>query len=308
MNEKLLDGKRLAAEIRGEVGERVTGLAARGIVPRLDVILVGDDPASRVYVGAKARACEKLGMASGTHRLDPGAGQTAVERLVDDLDADPGVDGILVQLPLPDDYDTHAVLDRIDPAKDVDGFHPLNVGLLQQGRPALVACTPAGIMELLRREKIPVEGRRAVIVGRSDIVGKPLAMLLLHAHATVTLCHSRTRDLAAVTREADILVAAAGKLALIGPDHVKPGAVVIDVGIHRITERGTVERLFPGDEARMARFEAKGAVLAGDVDFVRAAPLASRITPVPGGVGPLTIAMLMANTVRAASLRRGIEA
>ncbi|NOZ78807.1 MAG: bifunctional methylenetetrahydrofolate dehydrogenase/methenyltetrahydrofolate cyclohydrolase FolD [Acidobacteria bacterium] len=308
MNEKLLDGKRLAAEIRGEVGERVAGLAARGIVPRLDVILVGDDPASRVYVGAKARACEKLGMASGTHRLEAGAGQAAVERLVDDLNADPGVDGILVQLPLPDGYDTHAVLDRIDPAKDVDGFHPLNVGLLQQGRPALVACTPAGIMELLRREKIPVEGRRAVIVGRSDIVGKPLAMLLLHAHATVTLCHSRTRDLAAVTGQADILVAAAGKLALIGPEHVKPGAVVIDVGIHRITERETVERLFPGDEARMARFEAKGSVLAGDVDFVRVAPLASRITPVPGGVGPLTIAMLMANTVRAASLRRGIEA
>ncbi len=305
MTGKWLDGKRLAAEIRAEVGERVTGLKARGIVPRLDVILVGDDPASRVYVGAKARACDKLGMASKTHRIEATAGQAVLERLVDDLNGDPEVDGILVQLPLPDGYDTHAVLDRIDPAKDVDGFHPLNVGLLQQGRPALTPCTPAGIMELLRREKIPIEGRRAVIVGRSDIVGKPLALLLLHANATVTLCHSRTRDLAAVTREADILVVAAGRLALIGPEHVKPGAVVIDVGIHRVTRRETLARLFPGDEARMARFEAKGSVLAGDVDATRVAPLASRLTPVPGGVGPLTIAMLMSNTERAARLRRG---
>ncbi len=307
MNEKLLDGKRVAAEIRAEVGERVAELRGRGIIPRLDVILVGDDPASKVYVGAKARACEKLGMVSGTHRLEPNAGQAALERLIGDLNADPEVDGILVQLPLPEGYDTHAALDVIDPAKDVDGFHPRNVGLLQQGRPSLTPCTPAGIMELLRREEIPVKGQRAVVVGRSDIVGKPLAMLLLHAHATVTLCHSRTRDLTSVTREADLLVAAAGKLALIGPEHVKPGAAVIDVGIHRLTRREEVERLFPGDEARMARFEAKGSVLTGDVDFVRVAPLASRITPVPGGVGPLTIAMLMSNTERAARLRRGRE-
>ncbi len=305
MDDRILDGKKVAAAIRGEVAARVEELGERGVVPRLDAVLVGDDPASQVYVGSKARTCAKLGMASETHRLSGDASQEEVEALVDRLNADPEVDGILVQLPLPDHLDTHAVLDRIDPAKDVDGFHPVNTGLLQQGRPALVPCTPAGIMEMLRREGIPIEGRRAVVVGRSDIVGKPMAMLLLHAHATVTLCHSRTRDLAGVTREADILVAAAGRLAIIGPEHVKEGAVVIDVGIHRITDRSEVERLFPGDAARMERFESKGSVLAGDVDFVRVAPLASRITPVPGGVGPLTIAMLMANTVRAAAARRG---
>ncbi len=305
MDDRILDGKKVAAAIRGEVAGRVAELGKRGVVPRLDAVLVGDDPASRVYVGSKARTCAKLGMASETHHLSGDAPQEEVEALVDRLNADPEVDGILVQLPLPDHLDTHAVLDRIDPAKDVDGFHPVNTGLLQQGRPALVPCTPAGIMEMLRREGIPIEGRRAVVVGRSDIVGKPMAMLLLHAHATVTLCHSRTRDLAGVTREADILVAAAGRLAIIGPEHVKEGAVVIDVGIHRITDRSEVERLFPGDAARMERFESKGSVLAGDVDFVRVAPLASRITPVPGGVGPLTIAMLMANTVRAAAARRG---
>jgi len=306
MTEKKLDGKKVATEIRAEVAERVARLLGRGVVPRLDVVLVGDDPASRIYVGSKARVSEKLGMVSKTHRLPAETTPDKILALIDGLNEDPEVDGILVQLPLPAALDTHAVLDRIDPAKDVDGFHPVNVGLLQQGRPRLVACTPAGILELLRREAIPIEGRRAVVVGRSDIVGKPLAMLLLHAHATVTLCHSRTRDLAAVTREADILVAAAGRLALIGAEHVRPGAVVIDVGIHRVTDRATVERLFPGDAARLARFEGKGSVLAGDVDYARVEPVAARITPVPGGVGPLTIAMLMANTVRAAELRRGM--
>lgn len=307
MTEKKLDGKKVATEIRAEVAERVARLLGRGVAPRLDVVLVGDDPASRIYVGSKARVSEKLGMVSQTHRLPAETTPDKILALIDGLNEDPEVDGILVQLPLPAALDTHAVLDRIDPAKDVDGFHPVNVGLLQQGRPRLVACTPAGILELLRREAIPIEGRRAVVVGRSDIVGKPLAMLLLHAHATVTLCHSRTRDLAAVTREADILVAAAGRLALIGAEHVRPGAVVIDVGIHRVTDRATVERLFPGDAARLARFEGKGSVLAGDVDYARVEPVAARITPVPGGVGPLTIATLMANTVRAAELRRGME-
>ncbi len=302
----ILDGKKVAARIREEVAGQVAELAARGVVPRLDAVLVGDDPASKVYVGSKARTCAKLGMASETHLLPADTPQEEVIALVERLNGDPAVDGILVQLPLPGHLDTHAVLDRIDPAKDVDGFHPVNTGLLQQGRPGLVPCTPLGIMELLRREGIPVEGRRAVVVGRSDIVGKPMAMLLLHAHATVTLCHSRTRDLAAVTREADILVAAVGRLAVIGPEHVKEGAVVVDVGIHRITERSEVERLFPGDAARLERLEAGGSVLAGDVDFARVAPRASRITPVPGGVGPLTIAMLMANTVRAARARRGL--
>ncbi len=306
MEGKILDGKKIAAEIRAEVAAEVAKLAPRGVVPRLDAVLVGDDPASKVYVGSKARTCKKLGMASETHVLPASTPQAELEELVDRLNADPEVDGILVQLPLPPGIDTHAVLDRIDPAKDVDGFHPVNTGLLQQGRPALVPCTPAGILEMLDREGIEIKGRRAVVVGRSDIVGKPMAMLLLHRHATVTLCHSRTRDLAAVTREADILVAAVGRLAMIGAKHVKEGAVVIDVGIHRLTERSEVERLFPGDAARMERFESKGSVLTGDVDFARVAPLASRITPVPGGVGPLTIAMLMANTVRAARARRGI--
>jgi len=306
MDEKILDGKRIAAQIRAETAEQVARLAPDGVVPRLDAVLVGDDPASRVYVGSKARTCAKLGMASETHLLPAATPQAELETLIDRLNADPEVDGILVQLPLPDGIDTHAVLDRIDPAKDVDGFHPVNTGLLQQGRPTLAPCTPAGILEMLDREGIEIEGRRAVVVGRSDIVGKPMAMLLLHRHATVTLCHSRTRNLAAVTREADILVAAVGRLAMIGPEHVREGAVVIDVGIHRLTEPRVVERLFPGDAARMERLESKGSVLTGDVDFSRVAPLASRITPVPGGVGPLTIAMLMANTVKAARARRGV--
>lgn len=305
MTAKILDGARVARGIREEVAAEVAALAERGVTPRLDVILVGDDPASQVYVRSKARACEKAGIVSETHRLAADIPQRELESLVDRLNEDPEVDGILVQLPLPSGLDTHQVLDRIDPAKDVDGFHPANVGLLVQNRPRFVACTPAGIMELLDREGVSIEGRRAVVVGRSDIVGKPMAMLLLHRHATVTVCHSRTRDLAAVTREADILVAAAGRLALIGPEHVKPGAVVIDVGIHRVTDRSQVERLFPGDEGRRRRFEEKGSVLAGDVDFVRVAEVAGAITPVPGGVGPLTIAMLLANTVASARRRIG---
>ncbi len=305
MTARILDGAAVARTIREEVAARVSELAVRGIRPRLDVVLVGDDPASQVYVRSKARACERAGIASETHRLPAETSQAELEALIDRLDADPEVDGILVQLPLPPGLDTHRVLDRIDPEKDVDGFHPENVGLLVQGRPRFVPCTPAGIMELLDREGIAIEGRHAVVVGRSDIVGKPMALLLLHRHATVTVCHSRTADLAAVTRRADILVAAAGRLALVGPDHVKPGAVVVDVGIHRLTERQDVERLFPGDAARRARFEEKGSVLTGDVDFVRVAEVASAITPVPGGVGPLTIAMLLANTVASAERRKG---
>ena len=257
-----------------------------------------------VYVGSKAKTLAALGMMSETHHLPENTRQAELEALVDDLNANPEVDGILIQLPLPDTIDTASILHRVDPAKDVDGFHPENVGLLQQGRPRLVPCTPAGIMEMLRREEIEIAGRRAVVVGRSDIVGKPMAMLLLHAHATVTICHSRTRDLAEVTRQAEILVAAVGVQSLIGPEHVADGAVVVDVGMHRITDRETVERLYPGNEKKIAAFEKRGAVLAGDVDFTRVLPKAGRITPVPGGVGPLTIAMLMANTVAAAKFRR----
>jgi len=301
---KKLDGSRIAAEIREEVGTAVVALGERGIAPRLDAILVGEDPASMVYVGSKAKTLAALGMMSETHHLPENTRQAELEALVDDLNANPEVDGILIQLPLPDTIDTASILRRVDPAKDVDGFHPENVGLLQQGRPRLVPCTPAGIMEMLRREEIEITGRRAVVVGRSDIVGKPMAMLLLHAHATVTICHSRTRDLAALTRRAEILVAAVGVQSLIGPEHVADGAVVVDVGMHRVTDRETVERLYPGNEKKIAAFERRGAVFAGDVDFTRVLPKAGRITPVPGGVGPLTIAMLMANTVTAAKTRR----
>ncbi len=302
---KLLNGTKVASKIRADVADDVRALLEIGIQPRLDVVLVGDDPASQVYVRSKAKTSAELGMHSKTHTLPADTGQSELEALIDRLNTDDEVDGILVQLPLPKTIDSTSILDRIDPAKDVDGFHPVNVGLLQQGRPRLVPCTPAGVMELLSRSDIDPKGRRAVVVGRSDIVGKPMAMLLLHAHATVTLCHSRTRDLAAVTREAEILIVAAGQRTLVGPEHVSEGAVVIDVGMHRVTERSVVEHLYPGNEKKMAAFERSGGVLCGDVDTTRVAPIAGRITPVPGGVGPLTIAMLMANTARAARLRRG---
>lgn len=306
MDEKVLDGSAIAAGIRDDVAAEVAALSGGGVVPRLDAVLVGEDPASQVYVASKARTLAKLGMTSETHHLSDTTTQGELEELIDRLNLDPDVDGILVQLPLPRALDSSAILRRLDPAKDVDGFHPENVGLLQQGRPALQPCTPAGIMEMLRRAGVEVEGRRAVVVGRSDIVGKPMAMMLLHANATVTVCHSRTRDLESVTSEADILIAAVGVRSLIGPDHVAEGAIVIDVGMHRVTERATVEALFPDNPKKIAAFERTGAVLAGDVDFTAVAPKAGRITPVPGGVGPLTIAMLMANTVAAARARRGL--
>ena len=306
IDDRILDGSRFAAEIRDEVAVETAVLATKGIVPRLDAVLVGEDPASQVYVASKARTLAGLGMISETHHLPATTTQGELEELIDSLNRDPDVDGILIQLPLPRDVDTAAILRRLDPAKDVDGFHPENVGLLQQGRPALKPCTPAGIMEMLRRAGIAIEGQRAVVVGRSDIVGKPMAMMLLHANATVTVCHSRTRDLASVTREADILVAAVGVRSLIGPEYVAEGAVVVDVGMHRVTDRETVENLYPDNPKKLAAFYKRGAVLAGDVDFTAVAPKAGRITPVPGGVGPLTIAMLMANTVKAARARRGL--
>ncbi len=305
-NEHILDGSRCAAEIRDEVAAEVAALGARGIVPRLDAVLVGEDPASQVYVGSKARTLAGLGMISETHLLADTTPQLELEALVDRLNGNPEVDGILIQLPLPQGLDSAAILGRVDPAKDVDGFHPQNVGLLQQGRPGLRPCTPAGIMEMLNRSGVAIEGRRAVVVGRSDIVGKPMAMLLLHANATVTVCHSRTRDLASVTRQAELLVAAVGVRSLIGPEHVTEGTVVVDVGMHRVTDRATVEALYPDNPKKLAAFEKNGAVLAGDVDFTAVGPKAGRITPVPGGVGPLTIAMLMANTVKAAKARRGL--
>ena len=267
-------------------------------------MLTGENPASRIYVRNKIRACEELGLYSERHT--PPATTTTAEllALIDDLNRRPEIDGILVQLPLPVQVDTQRVLQAVDPAKDVDGFHPMNVGALVANRPALRPCTPAGVMELLKRNDIALKSARAVVIGRSDIVGKPLALLLLHQHATVTVCHSRTRDLPGVAREADILVAAMGKTAFVTPDFVRPGATVIDVGINRLEDAATAEKLFARHPQRLEEFRKKGSALVGDVhpDVVE---VAGALTPVPGGVGPLTIALLMANTVQAARQRRG---
>jgi methylenetetrahydrofolate dehydrogenase (NADP+)/methenyltetrahydrofolate cyclohydrolase len=303
----VLNGAMVAEQIRAEVAAGVSALAERGVVPRLDAVLVGDDPPSKVYVSSKSKTLAELGMDSRTHQLPAAASQSELEALVDRLNSDDDVDGILIQLPLPKGLDSGRLLSRVDPIKDVDGFHPTNIGLLQIGHPHLVPCTPAGVMEMLRREGIEIEGRRAVVVGRSDIVGKPMAIMLLHAHATVTICHSRTRDLAAITRQAEILIAAAGVPALIGLEHVAEEAVVVDVGMHRLTDPGIVERLYAGNHKKLAAFAKRGAVLSGDVDFMKVATKAGRITPVPGGVGPLTIAMLMKNTLVAAKARRGLS-
>jgi methylenetetrahydrofolate dehydrogenase (NADP+) / methenyltetrahydrofolate cyclohydrolase len=277
----IIDGKAIAQAVRADVARDVAALReATGHVAGLVTILVGDDPASQVYVRNKIAACEEAGMASFHERLGEDATQDEVESLVERYNADDRVDGILVQSPLPGGMDFKLVLDRIDPAKDVDGFHPLNVGRLVAGQPGLVACTPAGVMELLRRTGTQIEGAEAVVVGRSDIVGKPVALLLLHRHATVTICHSRTRDLPGVVRRADIVVAAVGRPQMVKGDWIKPGATVIDVGINRTDAR-----------------------LVGDVEFASAEAVAGAITPVPGGVGPMTIAMLLRNTVDAASAR-----
>ena len=294
---RLLDGVAVAAAIREELRPRVAELGARGIRPGLGVLLVGDDPASAVYVRSKTRACEDLGLLHETRRL-PGSATTAeVLAEVAAYNARPDVHGILVQLPLPKQVDAQAVLDLVDPRKDVDGFHPDNVGRLVQKRPRFVACTPLGVMELLARSGVAVSGSRAVVIGRSDIVGKPMALLLMHADATVTVCHSRTRDLPAVAREADILVAAMGKAGFVRAAYVKPGAVVIDVGINRVDDPARAGELVP--EGRRADFAKKGYALVGDV-HPEVAEVASALTPVPGGVGPLTIALLLKNTVAAA--------
>jgi methylenetetrahydrofolate dehydrogenase (NADP+)/methenyltetrahydrofolate cyclohydrolase len=300
MSARILDGAKVAAEIKEEVRREAARLREQGITPGLGVLLVGDDPASAVYVRSKTRSCEELGLFHETRRLPASARTAEVVAVVDEWNARAEVHGILVQLPLPRQVDANVVLDRVDPSKDVDGFHPDNVGRLVQRRPRFVPCTPAGILELLRRSGCELAGRRAVVVGRSDIVGKPMALLLLHADATVTLCHSRTRDLAGVTREADVLVAALGKPGLIGAEHVKPGAVVVDVGMNRIDALEQARDLL--EPARLAAFEARGHALVGDVAFPAVREVASALTPVPGGVGPLTIALLMKNTVTAAGL------
>jgi methylenetetrahydrofolate dehydrogenase (NADP+)/methenyltetrahydrofolate cyclohydrolase len=298
-----LDGKATAVTIREELRPEVERLAAIGRRPGLGVVLVGNDPASAVYVGSKTRACEELGMHHETLRLPDSAATEEVVSLVEGLNRRPEIHGILVQLPLPPQVDAARVLDLVDPNKDVDGFHPDNVGRLVQKRPRFVACTPAGIMELLARHSIDVAGKRAVVIGRSDIVGKPMALLLMHANATVTVCHSRTADLAAVAREADILVAAIGHAGLVRADFVKPGAVVIDVGMNRVEDPVEARELL--EPSRLEAFAKRGHALVGDVHAPSVAPVAGALTPVPGGVGPLTIALLVKNTVRAAARDQG---
>ena len=280
MAAKIIDGKSLAAQLRHSLKTAVAALVARGVRPGLAAILAGDDPASRVYVRNKARACEDTGVRSEIHALPENVSERALLERIAQLNADRAVHGVLVQLPLPRHLDAHRVLDAVSPAKDVDGFHAVNLGALVQGRPGFVPGTPAGVMRLIEHAGVDLAGRQAVIVGRSNIVGKPLALLLLQKDSTVTICHSRTRDLAAVARQADVLIAAVGRPGLITASMVKPGACVIDVGINRLAD----------------------GKLAGDVDFDAVREIAGSITPVPGGVGPMTIAMLIANTVRAAEL------
>ncbi len=307
MTARILSGNTIRDQIYSELQQQIQELRGLGIRPGLATVLVGDNPASKIYVSSKIAACEQLGLASW--RFTPPATVTTEEllALVEDLNNRDDVDGILVQLPLPPQVDTKRVLEAVDPAKDVDGFHPANLGRLVSGRPGLVACTPIGVMEILRRSGAAIEGANAVVLGRSDIVGKPTALLLMHANATVTICHSKTKDLPAVVRRADIIVAAMGRTAMVTPDWVKPGATVIDVGINKVTDAAQAERLLANFPRRLEQFRAKGSTLVGDV-HPDVASVAGAITPVPGGVGPLTIAMLMSNTVKAARLRRGNRA
>ena len=302
---KILDGAAIAAAIKQEVAGETKELAARGIRPGLAAVLVGHVPASEIYVRSKVQACAELGLYSDL--ITPPESVTTDEMLAlaGKLNARDDIDGILIQLPLPPQVDTKALLDAVDPAKDVDGFHPVSAGRLMAGRPTLAPCTPAGVIEILKRSEIPIAGQHAVVVGRSDIVGKPVAMLLLHQNATVTICHSKTRDLPSITRQADILVAAIGRAGFITPEMVTPGATLIDVGINRIGTREEFDRFFKGNAKREAAFEKRGSVVIGDID-PRAFEISGAYTPVPGGVGLLTIAMLMSNTVRAAKMRRGL--
>jgi len=303
---QLLDGNRVRDEIKAELKPHVERLTAHGRPPGLAVVLVGHNPASEIYVRNKIKACQDLGIYSES--LMPPDTITTDELLatVEQLNARHDIDGILVQLPLPPQVDAKRILLAIAPSKDVDGFHPCNVGNLVAGLPGPRACTPAGIIELLKRYHIPIAGKRAVVVGRSDIVGKPAAMLLLHENATVTICHSKTPDLAAVCREADILVAALGRPAAITGSYIKPGATVIDVGTTRVEDPAVAHRIFASAPDRLAAFEKKGSILVGDVHPLQVASVAGAYTPVPGGVGPLTIAMLMANTVASAERRTGV--
>jgi methylenetetrahydrofolate dehydrogenase (NADP+)/methenyltetrahydrofolate cyclohydrolase len=303
MTARVLDGLKIRDQIFAELKTEIARLAGQNIQPGLAAVLVGEDPASRLYVKSKIAACEQLGLASWLHTPPASITTDEMLKLVDHLNRDNNVDGILIQLPLPKQVDTKKVLEAVDPAKDVDGFHPVNLGRLVSGRAGLVACTPAGCMEILRRNEIPIEGSSAVVLGRSDIVGKPMALLLMHANATVTICHSKTRDLPDVVRSADIVVAAMGKAGYVQAGWVKPGSAVIDVGTNRVTSVSEAESLLKNFPQRLAKFREKGSVLVGDV-HPDAVLSAGALTPVPGGVGPMTITMLMSNTVKSARLRR----
>jgi methylenetetrahydrofolate dehydrogenase (NADP+)/methenyltetrahydrofolate cyclohydrolase len=302
----ILDGNKIRDEIQSELLQQIIELKRAGITPGLAAVLVGENPASQIYVRSKVKTCEALGLYS--EKIERSKDSTTGEllELVNDLNRNDAIDGILVQLPLPPQVDTKRVLMAVDPAKDVDGFHPVNVGNLVAGRTGFVPCTPAGILEILKRSKIPLKGARAVVIGRSDIVGKPVAMLLLHEHCTVTICHSRTRDLPGVAREGDILVAAMGKPAFVTADFIKPGATVIDVGINRLTTEEEVRKIFHDPIGPLATLQKRGSVLVGDVQPEDARAIAGAFTPVPGGVGPLTIVMLMSNTIQAARMRRTV--
>jgi methylenetetrahydrofolate dehydrogenase (NADP+)/methenyltetrahydrofolate cyclohydrolase len=302
----VIDGNRIRDEIKEELKPRIARLAAAKRPPGLVVVLVGNNPASEVYVRTKVKTCLELGMCS--EKLTPPDSITTEELLaiIHQLNERDDVDGILVQLPLPPQIDTKRILLSIDPNKDVDGFHPVNVGCLVANLPAPRACTPAGIVQLLKRYQVPILGQRAVMVGRSDIVGKPTALMLLHEHATITICHSKTVDLPGICRQADILVAAIGRPALITADFIRPGATVIDVGMNTLTTREDVARVYRGSKEKLAAFDKRGSVLVGDVDPIDVAQKAGAYTPVPGGVGPLTIAMLMVNTVESAECRLGL--
>ncbi|MGI8962145.1 MAG: bifunctional methylenetetrahydrofolate dehydrogenase/methenyltetrahydrofolate cyclohydrolase FolD [Bryobacteraceae bacterium] len=304
-NTRVLDGRRISQEIQQELRSRIHALRAKCRPPALAVILVGNDPASQIYVRNKIKTCQELGI----HSLDaiPPASISNDEllALIQNFNNTPEVDGILVQTPLPEQVDSEAIVLAVDPSKDVDGFHPFNMGMLVANRRGPRPCTPAGIIEMLKRYHIPIRGKRAVVVGRSDIVGKPMALMLIHENATVTICHSRTRNLAQECRRADLLVVAMGKPAAITAEYIMPGAIVIDVGMNRIADEAEVKRLFSHDPSRMAAFARNGSVLVGDVEPLAMQEAAGAYTPVPGGVGPLTIAMLMANTVGLAEQHLG---
>ncbi|MBI4471705.1 MAG: bifunctional 5,10-methylenetetrahydrofolate dehydrogenase/5,10-methenyltetrahydrofolate cyclohydrolase [Acidobacteria bacterium] len=302
----LINGTKIAEDIKREAAYEIEALNTRGLKPGLAVVLVGDNPASSAYVNMKAKTCEQLGIYSRKATIPASVTTSDLVKTVRELNEDDAIDGILVQLPLPKHVDKHAVLESVDPRKDVDGFHSSNLGSLLLGQDALVACTPSGVMELLHRSGVRIEGAHAVVLGRSDDVGKPQAVLLMHANATVTICHSKTRNLPEITRQADILVAAIGRTAMVTRDFVKPGVVVIDVGTNKVSDRAEVERLFGNDDSRLKDFEKRGYIWAGDVDERSVKEVASMMTPVPGGVGPMTIAILMKNTLKAARRRRGL--